>query len=68
MSCHFEECVELTQSCIKALKKHKSSELLSKYETLGSLYSVQGNAYFELECYKQALDSYTRDLDIANDK
>ena len=59
---------DLSQKCIQKLKKLKSTEAANKYELLGSLHSVHGNACFELEQYKEALDSYLSDLDIANDK
>ena len=65
---NFGKCIDRAKLCIKSLKKYKSSEVNNKYEILGSLYSVLGNAHFELEQYKEALDSYQKDLDIANEK
>ena len=65
---NYEECKSLTEQCIQKLKRLRSSDVSNKYELLASLYSVHGNACFELEQYEQALNSYRMDLDVANNK
>ena len=65
---NFAVCVELCEKCLHSLRSYKSSELSNKYDIVSSLWSVAGNAHFECERYKQALDCYQRDLDIANER
>ena len=65
---NYTQCIELCEKCLENLRSYKSSELSNKYDIVSSLWSVAGNAHFERERYKQALDCYQRDLDIANDR
>ena len=61
----YKKSLKKCETCLEFVEGQTYSELPSKDEFEGTLYSLKGNAHFAQESYQAALECYEEDLSIA---